>query len=157
MAGSEQGTDFMNYSIAGLGGPAVPTFVFLSPVLKILLVKVGTRSLTGSDIQMTADQIYKVMYNDVRANPLHATWELRTLTKSFPISEAVFTLMDQCLGYAITALMKPIPDKQDAINQIKLYQKIMGDNVGSTTSDISLRLNNKANLILTMLGYRWGN
>ena len=151
LSGSELATDFMNYCTPNVSG--VPMFVFLTPGLKILRVQVGAGSPSGSGLLMTSAEIAKIIYDDVKTSPLSATWELRTLTKSLNLEKTFFDLLDKTLGYAITALMKSPPDNRDASNQVKLFNKILVDNPISITESQKLRLVNKSQPILKMLGY----
>jgi hypothetical protein len=112
LSGSELATDFMNYCTPNV--PGVPTFVFLSPGLKILRVQVGAASPSGSGLLITSAEISKIIYDDVKTSPLNATWELRTLLYSLNLNSMMLTLLDKTLGYAIAALMKSPPDKLDA-------------------------------------------
>jgi len=101
---SQLETNFLNFSAPSLSGPAYPTFVFLSPVFKILRVQVGVGSLIGADAWMTADELYNFIYSDVSKSALNATWELRTLMAGWKLNPLYASGWDTTLGNAIAAL-----------------------------------------------------
>lgn len=149
LGGSELATDFMNYSTPNV--PGFPTFVFLSPVLKILRVPVGAASPSESGLLITSTEISKIIYDDVKTNPLNATLELKTLMNSWNPEDSYKRLWNTQLDYVITS---PQPsDKSYAISSLKLHNTQIGEGYfrAGFNSDQQKLLLTKSYAILKML------
>jgi len=146
LEGSQLQTDFLHYSLP----PAYPTFVFLSPTLKILRVQVGVLSLIGADAYMTADEIYNFIYSDVSRSALNATWELRTLMTSWNLNPSYASEWDKTLGYVITALQAS--NTLGALTQLNSFNtQIKTSGLLAMTLDQVNRVLSKSNAIIKLL------